>query len=98
MPMSASFLFRLPTQRLYPRLNTLQLRTYQVPQKVTFDQTKKGNSPEGEEDKTAKPQSSDKEETHPQKQPDPQTSPSSSTGIEPEGPGGSKAGKGEGGA
>lgn len=68
-------------------------RSYDVPHEVTFDQTKKGNHPKGEEDKSAKPQTGDKE-SHPQKQPDPQKSPSSSTGIETEGPGDSKAGNG----
>lgn len=75
--------------------NSQQVRFYEVPHKVSFDQTKKDNSPKGEEDKSAKPQSGDKE-SHPQKQPDRQVSPSSSTGIETEGPGGSKAGKGGG--
>jgi len=36
-----------------------------------------------------------KDETDPAKQPDPQESPSSSTGVEPNGPGGSQAGKGK---
>ena len=70
-----------------------QVRSYDVPHEVVFDQTKKGNDPKGQEDKSAKPQSGDKE-SHPQKQPDPQKSPSSSTGIETDGPGDSKAGKG----
>ena len=69
------------------------VRSYNVPHEVTFDQTKKGNDPKGDEDKSAKPQSGDKE-SHPQKQPDPQKSPSRSTGIETDGPGDSKAGKG----
>lgn len=82
----------------FPAIQVPQSRYYQVPHETIFDQTKKDNHPKGEEDKNAKPQSSDKPETHPMKQPDPQKSPSSSTGIESEGPGGSKAGKGKGGS
>ncbi|KAL8817220.1 MAG: hypothetical protein Q9191_008188 [Dirinaria sp. TL-2023a] len=81
-----------------PAIQVRQSRYYQVPHETTFDQTKKGNDPKAEEDKSAKPQSSDKPESHPMKQPDPQKPPSSSTGIETEGPGGSKAGKGKGGS
>ena len=73
-----------------------QTRSYEIPHEVIFDQTKKNNDPKGQEDKSAKPQSSDNE-SHPQKQPDLQKSPSSATGIETEGPEGSKAGKGSGG-
>ena len=72
-----------------------QSRHYQVPHEVIFDQTKKDNNPNASEDQNAKPQSSEKPESDPMKQPDPQKSPSSSTGIESEGPGGSKAGKGQ---
>lgn len=90
----SAFTGRFLTFRLPPSFTTLQLRTYKVPHEVAFDQTKTDNDPKGEEDKSAKPQGSDKQESHPQKRSDPQKSPSSSTGIEPEGPGGSEAGKG----
>ncbi len=88
---------RSPTLRL--PLSTLiqQTRAYEVPKQVVFDQTKTDNSPKGEEDKSSKPKPMDENESHPQKQPDPQKTPTSSTGIEPEGPGGARAGEGKGG-
>jgi hypothetical protein len=65
---------------------------------VVVDQTKEGNDPskkqkdEHQAQATKPGQSSDGE--HPAKQPDPQKSPSKSTGIEKEGPG-TKSGEGE---
>lgn len=86
---------RSPTLRLPSSTLIHQIRAYEVPKKVTFDQTKTDNSPKGEEDKSSKPQAMDKDESHPAKQADPQKTPSRSTGIEPEGPGGARAGEGK---
>ena len=90
------FALRSPPLRLPPSTLIHQTRAYEVPKQVVFDQTKTDNSPKGEEDKSAKPKAMDEHESHPQKQPDPQKTPTSSTGIEPEGPGGARAGEGQG--
>ncbi|KAI1761468.1 hypothetical protein GGR53DRAFT_505612 [Hypoxylon sp. FL1150] len=65
---------------------------------VLFDQTKKSNDPSEDQKeghhKEATSTPSDGDRGHPAKQPDPQQSPSKSTGIRDDGPGGSESGKG----
>ena len=51
--------------RLSSSATARQIRFYERPHKVTFDQTKKNNDPKDEEDQNAKPQSSSKQESHP---------------------------------
>ncbi|KUI72369.1 hypothetical protein VM1G_11825 [Cytospora mali] len=66
---------------------------------IKFDQTKKSNDPDGEpregqHDASSSGKGSADAQPHPAKQPDPQSTPSKSTGVRGEGPGG-KAGEGQ---
>ncbi|KAI0397676.1 hypothetical protein F5Y17DRAFT_414225 [Xylariaceae sp. FL0594] len=67
-----------------------------------FDQTKESNDPSKDvksDHRAAAEQTADdgssRDSDHPAKRPDPQESPSKPTGVETEGPGGSKAGEGK---
>jgi len=94
--------FRLPllsNQIAQPRFQNPSIRhgSSTPVNEPKFDQTKESNDPSKahrSEHETQAQKSEDREESHPAKQPDPQQSPSKSTGIEPEGPDG-KAGEGQ---
>jgi len=68
---------------------------------VVTDQTKHDNEPSNDKKQSHKEagnkvnEDASERSDHPAKQPDPQKSPERSTGLETEGPGGSKAGKGD---